>query len=83
MQSRLGVGWELHAIAVAVIGGVAITGGRGTVLGVVLGATLIRLINGALVRWGIRDVQFDLFVGGMILAAVLLDLAWRKLGEKE
>jgi rhamnose transport system ATP-binding protein len=81
MQSRLGVGWELHAIAVAVIGGVAITGGRGTVLGVVLSATLIRLINGALVRWGIRDVQFDLFVGAMILAAVLLDLAWRKLGD--
>ncbi len=82
MQSRLGAGWELHAIAVAVIGGVAITGGRGTVLGVVLGAVLVRLINGALVRWGIRDVQFDLFVGAMILSAVLLDLGWRKLAER-
>lgn len=78
MQSRLGVGWELHAIAVAVIGGVAITGGRGTVLGVVLGAILIRLINSSLIRWGIRDVQFDLFVGAMILAAVVTDLLWKR-----
>lgn len=78
MQSRLGVGWELHAIAVAVIGGVAITGGRGSVTGVVLGALLIRLINGALIRWGIRDTQFDFFVGTMILAAVLLDCVWRR-----
>ena len=82
MQSRLAVGWELHAIAVAVIGGVAITGGRGSVTGVVLGAVLIRLINGSLVRWGIRDVQFDLFVGGMILAAVLIDRIWQRQNDK-
>ena len=77
MQARLGAGWELSAIAVAVIGGVAITGGRGTVLGVVLGALLLRLVNSALVRWGVSDQQTDLVVGGLILAALLLDLAWR------
>ncbi|MDE2964297.1 MAG: ABC transporter permease, partial [Acidobacteriota bacterium] len=77
MQARLGAGWELSAIAVAVIGGVAITGGRGTVLGVVLGALLLRLVNSALVRWGVSDQQTDLVVGSLILAALLLDLAWR------
>ena len=77
MQARLGAGWELSAIAVAVIGGVSITGGRGTVLGVVLGALLLRLVNSALVRWGISDQQTDLVVGSLILAALLLDLAWR------
>ena len=77
MQARLGAGWELSAIAVAVIGGVSITGGRGTVLGVVLGALLLRLVNSALVRWGVSDQQTDLVVGSLILAALLLDLAWR------
>ena len=77
MQARLGAGWELSAIAVAVIGGVGITGGRGTVLGVVLGALLLRLVNSALVRWGVSDQQSDLVVGSLILAALLLDLAWR------
>jgi rhamnose transport system permease protein len=78
MQAGLGRGWELAAIAAAVIGGVAIAGGRGTVLGVLLGAILLRLTNSALVHWGISDEQVDLLVGGMILAAVLLDLAWRR-----
>ncbi len=77
MQARLGAGWELSAIAVAVIGGVGITGGRGTVFGVVLGAILLRLVNSALVRWGVSDQQADLVVGSLILAALLLDLAWR------
>jgi rhamnose transport system ATP-binding protein len=78
MQSQLGKGWELQAIAVAVIGGVSITGGRGTVVGVILGAVLLRLVNLALVRWEVRGEQIDLFVGGLILAAVLLDLFLRK-----
>jgi len=78
MQSRLGVGWELNAIAVAVIGGVAITGGRGSVGGVVLSALLLRLIHSGLVRWRVTDDQFELFVGVMILAAVLFDLGWQK-----
>lgn len=78
MQPRLGMDWELQAIAIAVIGGVAITGGRGTVWGVILGAILLRLVNSALVRWGVSDDQVDLLVGGMLLIAVLLDLAWRR-----
>jgi ribose transport system permease protein len=78
MQSQLGKGWELQAIAVAVIGGVSITGGRGTVGGVILGAVLLRLVNLALVRWEVRGEQVDVFVGGLILAAVLLDLFLRK-----
>ena len=79
MQAQLAKGWELQAIAVAVIGGVSITGGRGTVLGVFLGALLLQLVGSALVRWEIHGSQVDLVVGGMILIAVIIDLAWRKL----
>ncbi|MCH2209700.1 MAG: ATP-binding cassette domain-containing protein [Fuerstiella sp.] len=78
MQARLGAGWELQAIAIAVIGGVAITGGRGSVPGVVLAAILLRLVNSALVRWGVSGPKVDLVVGTLLLAAVLLDLVWRR-----
>ena len=79
MQSRLGSGWELGAIAVAVIGGVSIQGGRGSVLGVILGALLLRLVTSAIVRWGIAGEQVDLLIGGMILTAVLCDLGWQRI----
>ena len=79
MQSRLATGWELGAIAVAVIGGVSIQGGRGSVLGVILGALLLRLVTSAIVRWGIAGDQVDLLIGAMILAAVLCDLGWQNL----
>jgi len=79
MQSRLATGWELGAIAVAVIGGVSIQGGRGSVLGVILGAMLLRLVTSAIVRWGIAGDQVDLLIGAMILAAVLCDLGWQNL----
>ena len=79
MQAQLARGWELQAIAIAVIGGVSITGGRGSVLGVFLGALLLQLVGSALVRWEIQGSQVDLVVGGMILVAVVLDQFWRKL----
>ena len=78
MQATLGTGWELQAIAVAVIGGVSITGGRGTVFGVGLGAVLLQLVKAALVRWQIPGDRVDVVVGGILLAAVLFDLVWRK-----
>lgn len=78
MQANLGAGKELVAIATAVIGGIAITGGRGTVWGVLLGVALLRLVHTAMVHWGMPGEQLDLLVGGMILAAVLLDLLWRR-----
>ena len=81
MQANLGTGWELQAITIAVIGGVAITGGRGTVVGVVLGALLLRLVNSALVRWGIAEQQVDLAVGAILLTAILFDLVWRRRWE--
>ncbi|MGD9647618.1 MAG: ATP-binding cassette domain-containing protein, partial [Pirellulales bacterium] len=79
MQSVMGTGYELRAIAAAVIGGAAISGGRGSVVGVVLGALLLSLVSNALVLWQVSRYHHDLVVGGLILAAVLWDLLWRKL----
>ncbi len=79
LQSTTGTGYELQAIAAAVIGGVSINGGRGSVGGVCLGALLISLIHNALVLWQVSANYERLVVGGLLLCAVLLDLAWRRL----
>jgi ribose/xylose/arabinose/galactoside ABC-type transport system permease subunit len=77
MQSVMGTGYELRAIAAAVIGGVAITGGRGSVAGVVLGALLLSLLDNALVLWEVPPFQNQLVIGALILVAIMLDRLWR------
>ncbi len=79
MQSGMGTAYELQAIAAAVIGGVSISGGRGSVLGVCLGALLLSSIYNAVVLWQISGHHYALITGVLLLAAVLTDRAWRKL----
>ncbi len=79
LQSTTGSGYELQAIAAAVIGGVSIHGGRGSVAGVCMGALLLSLIHNALVLWQVSANYERLVIGGLLLSAVLLDLAWRRL----
>ena len=61
------------------IGGVSITGGRGSVWGVCLGALLLAAIYNAVVLWQISPYQDGLVTGILLLAAVLVDLLWRRL----
>jgi ABC-type sugar transport system ATPase subunit/ribose/xylose/arabinose/galactoside ABC-type transport system permease subunit len=81
LQSGTGTGYELQAIAAAVIGGVSIAGGRGTVVGVCLGALLLGLIQNGLVLWQVSRFHYSLVIGGLLLAAILMDMAWRR-GER-
>ena len=78
MQSGMGTGAELRAIAAAVIGGTAVAGGRGGVAGVVLGALLLSLVQNALVLWEVSRYRYDLVIGGLLLAAILGDRALRR-----
>lgn len=78
MQPTMGVGYELRAIAAAVIGGVAIQGGRGNVLGVLLGALLLVMIENGLVLWQVKGAKYDLVIGSLLLIAVLIDRATRR-----
>jgi ABC-type sugar transport system ATPase subunit/ribose/xylose/arabinose/galactoside ABC-type transport system permease subunit len=80
MQSGMGTGYELRAIAAAVIGGTAITGGRGSVLGVLSGALLLGMVSNALVLWQVSPYRYDVVLGGLLLAAVLVDRWWRRRG---
>jgi ribose/xylose/arabinose/galactoside ABC-type transport system permease subunit len=78
MQSRLGTGYELRAIAAAVIGGTAVTGGRGSPMGVALGALLLSMIQNALVLWETSPFHYDLVLGGLLVGAVALDWLLRR-----
>ncbi|MDT0183995.1 ABC transporter permease [Microbacterium sp. ARD31] len=74
----VGTGYELLVIAAAVIGGTALTGGRGTVPGAMLGAIVVSVISGALTAFGV-SVNYAAFVTGIvIIGAVALDSALRR-----
>ena len=72
-QAGMGEFYELFAIAMAVIGGVSLAGGRGSILGTVLGAMVLGVI-----RSGFTYIKLDgsyqlVAMGGIIIAAVILD----------
>lgn len=73
VSSNAGLGMELQAVGAAVIGGVAIFGGSGTVWGAAIGAFLLVTINRALPVVGISDFWQRAVVGALIIAAVVLD----------
>jgi simple sugar transport system permease protein len=71
----LGEGLELQAVAAAVIGGTALTGGVGTVLGAIIGATLIRVIDNGLVLTKV-DANWFKFAIGLLLILAVVSNSW-------
>jgi rhamnose transport system permease protein len=74
IQSNVAPGFELTVITSAVIGGVSILGGTGTVVGALLGAILLQTIGTALVFLHIRAEWFQTVQGSLILLTILLDV---------
>jgi ribose transport system permease protein len=73
VQPGLGGGYELTAIAAAVIGGVSLAGGRGSVLRAVLGALFLGVLSNGLNVLGVDPLWFTIVTGLSIVAAVALD----------
>ena len=73
-----GVGYELDAIAAAVIGGVSFSGGVGTMVGTLLGAVVIGILNKGLNQAEVHFSYQDMIKGAVILAAVFIDVRGRK-----
>jgi simple sugar transport system permease protein len=71
-------GSELDVIAAAVIGGAAITGGRGSVIGVLLGVMLIVITNNSLIILGIPATWQKVAIGALLLVAIGLPLLARR-----
>ena len=68
-----GEGLELDSIAAVVIGGTSLSGGRGSVLGTVLGALIIGVLNSGLVIMGVDPFWQQVIKGFVILLAVVVD----------
>jgi rhamnose transport system permease protein len=68
-----GVGYEFQVIAAVVVGGVAIFGGSGTVLGAALGALLLNTINSALVVVNVSSFWSQALAGGLLIVAIAFD----------
>ncbi|WP_375492618.1 ABC transporter permease [uncultured Jatrophihabitans sp.] len=73
VQSGLGAGYELTAIAAAVLGGVSLAGGRGSVWRAVLGAVFLGTLSQGLQLLGVDPLWFTIVTGLSIVAAVALD----------
>ena len=74
LGQNVGSGKELAVIAAVVIGGTSILGGRGSVLGTILGALLVQTVSSGVTQLGWRSQLSDLFVGVAIIVAVGADL---------
>jgi len=68
-----GLGYELTVVAAVVVGGVAIFGGSGTVVGAALGAVLLNTINQALVASRVSAFWNQAIAGALLLAAIAFD----------
>lgn len=69
---------ELQAIAAAVIGGVLLTGGYGSVIGALFGALIFGMVQQGIFFTGVSTDWFQVFVGAMLLVAVLFNNIIRK-----
>jgi ribose transport system permease protein len=72
-QPNAGISYELDAIAAVVIGGASLSGGRGTIMGTVLGAIIIGVLNNGLVLLNVSPFWQQVVKGLVILLAVIID----------
>jgi ribose transport system permease protein len=87
MSQQVGIAYELYAIAAAVLGGCSLRGGEGTVLGIIIGSAVMRVIDNGINMFQVHYVDADripriwrldqnwtnIIIGMVILVAVVLD----------
>ena len=89
LTSRLGstrpsiaTGWELDIVTMVVLGGVSITGGTGTIPGVVLAALAMGLLTFGLGLLNVSGIIMSIVVGAMLIAVVALSILLRRLSAR-
>ena len=68
-----GIGFELKAIAASVVGGTSLTGGIGSMVGIVLGALTIQILENGLILTGVPVFGITAFIGAAIILFVILN----------
>lgn len=96
MSQQVGIAYEMYAIAAAVLGGCSLRGGEGTILGIVIGSAMMRVIDNGINMFQFPYVDPDgihriwrlnpnwtfIIIGAVILLAVVIDQVVHVLGEK-
>lgn len=77
-----GNGFELRAIAAAVVGGTSLMGGRGSVIRTFIGVLIIAVLDNGLATIGAKDETKRLVTGAVIVAAVILDHYRQRFGKR-
>jgi ribose transport system permease protein len=77
-QPATGMGYELQAIAAVVIGGTSLAGGKGSIIGTVIGALIISVLNNGLQIMSIPQEWQNVILGLVILVAVYADIVRKK-----
>ncbi len=77
-----GDGWEMNAIAATVLGGTSMAGGSGTIVGTIVGAFVIGIINDGMTMCGVSEFWQKVIRGIVIILAVVIDQTQRKLQAK-
>jgi ribose transport system permease protein len=72
-QPTSGLGYELDAIAAAVIGGASLMGGKGTIVGILIGAAIMGVLRNGLILLGLSAFWQQFALGAVIILAVALD----------
>lgn len=67
-----GTGYELEIIAMVVIGGTSMNGGRGTIIGTVLGVFILRVMRNGIILIGVPGLAYNIFIGAIILGMMAL-----------
>jgi len=77
-QPNAGMGYELDSIAAVVIGGTSLNGGKGSIMGTVIGASIIGVLNNGLVLLNVSPFWQQVIKGLVILLAVIIDKIQKK-----
>lgn len=81
MNELIGGGLELTAVAAAVIGGVSLAGGSGTIIGAALGTLLLSMLEQGLVLMGVANELFQGMVGAIIIISVIVNVYLKRQKE--
>ncbi|MEE9322766.1 MAG: ABC transporter permease [Granulosicoccus sp.] len=77
-----GIGFELNAIAAVIIGGTSLSGGRGSIVGTLLGAFIIGVLANGLILIGLNDFMRQMITGVVVIVAVVLDYYRARYGAR-
>jgi rhamnose transport system permease protein len=80
-RPNIAFGWELEVVTLVVLGGVAILGGSGTMLGVVIAAFVMGLVTFGLGLLNVPGIVMLIFIGGLLIAVISLPVAVGRLTE--